>query len=161
MKRRTFLAYGLAAGLAAARGFAETPPANAAQNPARPNAFSRLKKKLRDGQSATLLIISDSTGYPIQAGTRRFIRWLAAQFPAHRVAELLWAEWTSHGATGPKLYGDPILIAEGTTPATLTVLNAALPGAYAQAMIDGLRWAPMLAPLNTQPPDLILWNHGA
>lgn len=124
------------------------------------NAFSPLKKKLAEGQSATLLIISDSTGYKDTAGTRRFIRWLAAQYPAHRVTESYWAEWVTSAPTGPKNYGEPIVLAEGKTKATLTILDAVLPGAFAQGFVDASRWANMLAPLNKEAPDLILWNHG-
>ena len=156
--RRTFLAYSLAAGWVASRAFAESPKVGSSLSPA--NAWSPLKKKLVDGRSATFLIISDSTGYRDISDTRRFIRWLASQYPSHRVTELYWAEWVTNAPTGPRKYGEPILISEGTTKATLTVLNAVLPGAFAQAMIDGSRWASMIAPLNQQPPDLILWNHG-
>ncbi len=124
------------------------------------NAWSPLKKKLADGQSATLLIISDSTGYRDISGTRKFLRWLASQYPSHRVTELYWAEWVTNAPTGPRNYGEPIAISEGTTKATFTILNAVLPGAVAQAMIDGSRWVNMLAPLNQYPPDLTLWNHG-
>jgi hypothetical protein len=125
------------------------------------NAFSRLKKKLSDGASATLLIISDSTGYKETSGPRRFIRWLAAQYPAPRTTELYWAEWETKAPTGPRNYAEsPIVISEGTTPATFTILDAVLPGAFGQGMIDGSRWSHMLAPLQGQAPDLILWNHG-
>lgn len=160
ISRRTFLAYGLAAGWVVSRAIAESSAGRS--GPALPpvNALSRLKKKLVDGQSATLLIISDSTGYRDISGTRRFIRWLASQYPSHRVTELYWAEWVTNAPTGPRNYGEPIMISEGTTKATFTILNAVLPGAFAQAMIDGSRWANMIAPLNQQPPDLILWNHG-
>jgi len=90
--RRTFLAYGLAAGWMASRAFAESPASG--NSPAMPvNALSPLKQRLLSGQSATLLIISDSTGYQEVSATRRFIRWLAAQFSSHRVTELYWAEW--------------------------------------------------------------------
>ncbi|WP_395735645.1 hypothetical protein [Prosthecobacter sp.] len=154
--RRIFLSYGLAMGCAASKVFAE--PAASGLPPV--NALSLLKKKLVDGESATLLIISDSTGYKESSGTRRFIRWLAAQFPSHHVTELYWAEWVTNAPTGPKNYGPPIEISKGTTKATLTVLNAVLPGAFAQAMMDGSRWTPMLAPLSGNAPDLILWNHG-
>ncbi|HSI64795.1 MAG TPA: hypothetical protein VLE43_16830 [Candidatus Saccharimonadia bacterium] len=158
--RRTFLAGGIAAGLAGTLSFAESSAVKS--TPALPlvNALSRLKKQLADGKSATLLIISDSTGYKDTSGTRRFIRWLASQSPAHRVTELYWAEWVTNAPTGPRNYGAPIVISEGTTQATLTILNAVLPGAFAQAMIDGSRWGNMVAPLNQQTPDLILWNHG-
>lgn len=152
LSRRTFLA-GLAAGWAGAAAWGQA-PATA------PNAWSSLKKKLAAGESATLLIISDSTGYKDTSGPRRFIRWLATQYPAHRVTESYWAEWVTNAATGPRNYGEPIVIAEGTSKAALTVLNAVLPGAVAQAMIDGSRWANMLAPLHGQAPELILWNHG-
>ena len=158
--RRAFLAYGLAAGWMGSRMFAEPSAVKGGANSAPPNAWSRLKKKLGDGQSATLLIISDSTGYRDISGTRRFIRWLAAQYPSHRATEWYWAEWVTNAPTGPRNYGEPIVISEGTTKATLTILNAVLPGAVAQAMIDGSRWANMLAPLHGQAPDLILWNHG-
>jgi lysophospholipase L1-like esterase len=154
--RRAFLA-SLAVGWAASRAFAQPP---VGPDTMAANAWSRLKKKLVDGQSATLLIISDSTGYKETSGTRRFIRWLAAQYPAHRVTELYWAEWVTNAPTGPRNYGEPIVIAEGTSKATLTILNAVLPGAFAQAMIDGSRWANMIAPLQQQAPELILWNHG-
>ncbi len=93
------------------------------------NAWSRLKRKLAAGESATLLIISDSTGYRDISGTRRFIRWLAAQYPTHRITELYWAEWVTNAPTGPRNYGEPIVLAEGTSKAALTVLNAVLPGA--------------------------------
>ena len=158
--RRTFLAYGLATGWAASWAFGESPAAKS--NPALPvvNAFSPLKKKLADGHSATLLIISDSTGYKDTSGTRRFIRWLASQFPSHSVTEWYWAEWVIKAPTGPRNYGEPIEISKGTTQATLTILNAVLPGAVGQAMIDGSRWASMVAPLKNGAPDLILWNHG-
>src|SRR5205085_462427 len=81
--RRTFLAYSLAAGWAASRAFADSSAPGS--NPVLPavNAISPLKKKLVDGQSVTLLIISDSTGYKDTSGTRRFIRWLASQYPTH------------------------------------------------------------------------------
>lgn len=154
IQRRTFLASCLAGGISTCLG-AET-----ALDSSRENAFSRIKKKLTEGKSATLLIISDSTGYKEESGTRRFVRWLSAQFPTHRTTELYWAEWTNKGATGPKKYGEPLVISEGTTGATFTVCNAVLPGSVAQAMIDGTRWESMTAPLNGNPPDLILWNHG-
>jgi hypothetical protein len=158
--RRAFLGFGVAAGWAAARGFAEAPAETSGWRLPPVNALSRLKKKLAEGQSATFLIISDSTGYKDTSGPRRFIRWLAAQFSTHRVTELYWAEWVTSAPTGPRNYGEPIVISDGTTKATLTVLNAVLPGAFGQAMIDGSRWANMLAPLDKQAPDLILWNHG-
>lgn len=125
-----------------------------------PNAFSTLKHKLVSGESAVLLIISDSTGYRDESGTRRFIRWLATQYPTHRTTELRWAEWTSHGATGPKEYEPPRLLGEGTTGAAFTILDAVLPGAVAQRMVDHSRWTAMLAPLSGRAPDLLLWNHG-
>jgi lysophospholipase L1-like esterase len=158
--RRTFLAYGLATAWAASRGFAESPGSKAGSSLSPTNAWSGLKKKLVDGQSATLLVISDSTGYREDSGTRKFIRWLASQYPSHRVTELYWAEWVTNAPTGPRNYGQPIVISEGTTKATLTVLDAVLPGAVAQKMIDGSRWGNMIAPLKGQAPDLILWNHG-
>lgn len=149
--RRTFLIHGLAAGLMASRTFAE---------PAAVNAFSPLKKKLAEGRSATLLIISDSTGYKDTSGTRRFIRWLASEHPSHSITEWYWAEWVIKAPTGPRNYGPLIEISKGATQATLTVLNAVLPGSVAQAMIDGSRWANMIAPLKGEAPDAILWNHG-
>lgn len=158
ISRRAFLAGGLTAGWLATRSFAGS-SAGERILPA-VNALSRLKKKLGDGQSATLLIISDSTGYRDISGTRRFIRWLAAQYPSHRVTEWYWAEWVTNAPTGPRNYGEPIVISEGTTKATLTILDAVLPGAFAQAMIDGSRWTNMIAPLEGQAPDLVLWNHG-
>jgi hypothetical protein len=158
--RRTFFAHALAAGWTASECFAELTPGGSMGSVLPVNAFSPLKKKLVDGVSATLLIISDSTGYKDTSGTRRFIRWLAAQFPSHRVTELYWAEWVTNAPTGPRNYGEPVVIAEGTTKATLTIINAVLPGAFAQAMIDGSRWDNMLTPLSKQAPDLILWNHG-
>lgn len=129
--RRAFLAYGLATGWAASWTLAESPAAKS--NPALPavNAFSPLKKKLGDGQSATLLLISDSTGYRDISGTRRFIRWLASQFPSHSVTEWYWAEWETRAPTGPRDYGEPLVISRGATQATLTILNAVLPGAVA------------------------------
>lgn len=158
--RRTFLAYSLATGWAVSRAFADSPATQ--RDPSLPaaNAFSRLKKKLVSGESATLLIISDSTGYRDDSGTRRFIRWLASQYPSHRVTEWYWAEWVTNAPTGPRNYGEPITISEGTSQATLTILNAVLPGAFAQAMIDGSRWGNVIAPLQQKAPDLVLWNHG-
>ncbi|RBP46293.1 hypothetical protein DES53_102681 [Roseimicrobium gellanilyticum] len=157
--RRTFLVQ-LAAGCSAAPLVGQTLPVK--DTPALPavNALSPLKKKLGEGKSATLLIISDSTGYKDVSGTRRFLRWLATQFPSHRAVEYYWAEWEMKAPTGPRMYGEPIVIAEGTSKASLTILNAVLPGSVAQAMIDGSRWANMIAPLNNEAPDLILWNHG-
>ena len=160
ISRRTFVAYSVAAGWTAAQAFAELTMVESKSSLPQVNALSSLKKKLVKGLSATLLIISDSTGYKDTSGTRRFIRRLAAQFPSHRVTELYWAEWVTNAPTGPRNYGEPLVVAEGTTKATLTILNAVLPGAFAQAMIDGSRWANMLAPLNNHAPDLILWNHG-
>ena len=167
--RRAFLTYSLAAtGWTATRALAQTtaPTEASSLTPSVPallpvNAFSQLKKKLADGKPATLLIISDSTGYKDTSGPRRFIRWLAEQYPSHRTTELYWTEWVTNAPTGPRNYGEkPNLITEGKTAATFTILNAVLPGAVAQAMIDGSRWANMIAPLNGQAPDLILWNHG-
>lgn len=159
--RRTFLTYSLAACGAVSRLLAQSAPAHGGFDLSPVNAFSSLKKKLAAGQSATLLLISDSTGYREESGTRRFIRWLAAQYPTHRTLEWYWAEWVTSAPTGPKNYHEqPIVISEGTTKATLTVLNAVLPGAFAQRMIDGSRWANMLAPLHHEAPDLVLWNHG-
>jgi len=66
----------------------------------------------------------------------------------------------TNAPTGPRNYGEPILISEGNSQATLTVLNAVLPGAFAQAMIDRSRWENMIAPLDRHSTDLILWNHG-
>jgi hypothetical protein len=160
LPRRTFLAQGLAAGWALSQSFADSPPGSSVPGLPPVNALSRLKRKLAQGQSATLLLISDSTGYKDSSGTRRWIRWLAAQYPAHRVTELYWAEWVTRAPTGPRDYGEPLTLSEGTTPASLTILNAVLPGAFAQAMIDGSRWTSMLAPLQKLAPDLILWNHG-
>jgi len=173
MLRRTFLTHSLAAATVclASRVFAQDPnsPTPAKEIPPVPplNAFSRLKRKLAAGQSATLLLISDSTGYRDISGTRRFIRWLAAQYPAHRTTEWYWAEWETRAPTGPRIYGEPLVLSENKAatatakdPATLTILNAVLPGAFAQAMIDGSRWDNMIAPLQGQAPDLILWNHG-
>ncbi|EDY19417.1 hypothetical protein CfE428DRAFT_3102 [Chthoniobacter flavus Ellin428] len=159
--RRTFLTYSLAACGTASRLFAQSTPAHGGSGLPPVNAFSVLKKRLAAGQSATLLLISDSTGYREDSATRRFIRWLATQYPSHRTLEWYWAEWVTSAPTGPKNYGaQPIVISEGTTKATFTVLNAVLPGAFAQRMIDGSRWANMLAPLNHEAPDLVLWNHG-
>jgi len=174
--RRTFLTHSLAAATTAcltSRILAEDPASAAPAKSIPPippfNAFSRLKQKLATGQSATLLLISDSTGYRDISGTRRFIRWLASQYPSYRTTELYWAEWETNAPTGPRNYSEqPIVISEGKAPAateakepaTFTVLNAVLPGAFAQAMIDGSRWANMIAPLHGQAPDLILWNHG-
>jgi len=176
MLRRTFLTHSLAATTVCltSRIFAQDPtsPAPAKDIPPVPpfNAFSRLKRKLAAGQSATLLLISDSTGYRDISGTRRFVRWLAGQYPSHHTTELYWAEWETKAPTGPRNYGDqPIVISEGQPatppssarePATFTFLDAVLPGAVAQAMIDGSRWDHMIAPLHGQAPDLILWNHG-
>ena len=160
VSRRAFLVTSLSAACAVSRGFAESSPAGGIPPLPPANAFSPLKKKLAEGKSATLLIISDSTGYRNTSGTRRFIRWLAAQYPSYRVTEYYWAEWVTSAPTGPKNYGEPIVIAEGKTQATLTILNAVLPGAFGQGFVDGSRWANMLAPLNKQAPDLILWNHG-
>ncbi len=174
MLRRTFLTHSLAATTACLtpRVFAQDPtsPTPARSIPPLPplNAFSHLKRKLAAGQSATLLLISDSTGYRDISGTRLFIRWLAAQYPSHRTTELYWTEWVTNAPTGPRNYGEPIVLsngkphddAEGEEPVTFTILDAVLPGAFAQAMIDGSRWANMLAPLHEQAPDLILWNHG-
>src|ERR1700679_2826715 len=95
LRRRSFLAYGLATALTVSRGFAESP--DPGLSPA--NAWSPLKKKLALGLSATLLVISDSTGYREDSGTRKFIRWLAAQYPSHRVTELYWAEWEKNAPT--------------------------------------------------------------
>ena len=160
--RRTFLAQ-LAAGCASTRLIGQE-IVTIRETPALPpvNALSPLKQKLKEGKSAILLIISDSTGYKDVSGTRRFIWWLASQFPSHRTVEHYWAEWEKSAATGPRRYGEPIVITEGTgtSKATFTILNAVLPGSVAQAMIDGSRWANMIAPLNGEAPDLILWNHG-
>jgi hypothetical protein len=76
------------------------------------------------------------------------------------VTELYWAEWVTNAPTGPRNYGEPIAISEGPTKAAFTVLNAVLPGAVAQKMIDGARWSNMIAPLRGAAPDLVLWNHG-
>lgn len=152
ISRRIFLA-GLAAGWAGSTAWAqETRPAD--------SAWARLRRKLAGGLPSTLLFISDSTGYLETSGLRRFIRWLAARYPEYRVTEFTWAEWATNAPTGPRNYGEPIVIGEGTSAATLTVLNAVLPGAFAQAMIDGSRWTNMLAPLKGEAPDLIVWNHG-
>jgi len=151
ISRRVFLSSSLAAGCALSHLRAEVPALN---------AFSNLKRKLTAGESATLLIISDSTGYKDTSGTRRFLRSLAEQYPTHRVTEHYWAEWELSKPTGPRRYAEPIAISKGTSGATLTVLNAVLPGAVAQAFIDGSRWTNMLAPLAGEAPDLILWNHG-
>ena len=164
LPRRTFLAQSLAAASVGWAGFetlAESTAVAASEVPP-VNAMSRLKKRLSEGRSATLLLISDSTGYKDVSGTRRWLRWLASQFPKYRVTELYWAEWVVRAPTGPRNYGEPVVIApgEGQSPPTLTVLNAVLPGAFAQAMVDGSRWTNMRAPLRGQPPDLILWNHG-
>jgi len=158
--RRTFLAYSLAAGWAASRAFADSSAPGSSPSLPAVNAFSPLKKKLAEGRSVTLLIISDSTGYKDTSGTRRFIRWLASQYPTHTATEWYWAEWETKAPTGPRNYGAPIVISEGKTKATLTILDAVLPGAVGQAMIDGSRWANMIVPLHGQAPDLILWNHG-
>lgn len=161
VSRRAFLGYSLAACGASSHLFSQSDSAHAGPGLPPVNAFSRLKKKLAAEQSATLLLISDSTGYREDSGTRRFIRGLAAQYPAHRTLEWYWAEWVTNAPTGPKNYGgQPIVVAEGTTKATFTVLNAVLPGAFAQKMIDGSRWSNMIAPLNHEALDLILWNHG-
>ncbi len=159
--RRTFLGYSLAAGWAVSRALTEASATESGSSVPAVNAFSRLKKKLAAGQSATLLVISDSTGYRDTSGTRRFLRWLAEQYPTHHTTERYWAEWVTNGPTGPRNYAEPpIVLSEGTNKATLTVLDAVLPGAVGQAMIDGSRWGNMLAPLQGQAPDLILWNHG-
>ena len=158
--RRVFLAYGLATSLAGPRVFAQSQEPKPLTALPAVNAFSGLKKKLTSGESATLLIISDSTGYKDTSGTRRFIRWLASQFPSHSVTEWYWAEWQTKAPTGPRNYGEQLSLSKGSTGASLTILNAVLPGAVAQAMIDGSRWANMIAPLKNQAPDLILWNHG-
>jgi hypothetical protein len=160
ISRRAFLASSLATAWATSRVFAQAPTSEGI--PALPavNALSPLKKKLADRKSATLLFISDSTGYKDTSGTRRFIRWLATQYPTHRTTEWYWAEWVTSAPTGPRNYGEPTVISEGTTKAMLTILNAVLPGAFAQGFIDGFRWGNMLAPLHQQAPDLILWNHG-
>ncbi|WP_265593777.1 SGNH/GDSL hydrolase family protein [Verrucomicrobium sp. BvORR034] len=160
LPRRTFLTSGLAASVGCLLG--ENVATSAVAGVPAVNAFSRLKQKLASGESATLLIISDSTGYRADAGTRRFIRWLATQYPSHRVTEWYWAEWVTNAPTGPRNYGEPIVISEGqgASKPTLTLYNAVLPGAVAQAMIDGSRWNNMIAPLQRQAPDLVLWNHG-
>ncbi|MEZ0385449.1 MAG: SGNH/GDSL hydrolase family protein [Verrucomicrobium sp.] len=161
--RRAFLASGLAAGCVgwwSSTGFAQS---GSTAELSTGNAFSRLKKNLANGESATLLIISDSTGYREDSGTRRFIRWLAMQHPSHRVVEWYWAEWVTNAPTGPRNYREaPMVISEGSgaSKPALTILNAVLPGAFAQAMIDGSRWSNMTAPLQGQAPDLVLWNHG-
>ncbi|WP_038161108.1 SGNH/GDSL hydrolase family protein [Verrucomicrobium sp. BvORR106] len=159
--RRTFLTYGLAASAGCLLG--ENPATSPAGGVPSVNAFSPLKQKLAGGESATLLIISDSTGYRDDSGLRRFLRWLAAQYPGYRVVEHYWAEWVTNAPTGPRNYREePIVIAEGKggSKATLTILNAVLPGAFAQAMVDGSRWANVMAPLQKKAPDLVLWNHG-
>lgn len=168
--RRTFLGYSLAAvaGSVVSRSGAQDVPSSsiaARLIPAIPavNAFSRLKKKLSEGKPATMLIISDSTGYLETSGTRLFIRWLATQFPAQHTTERYWAEWVTSAPTGPRNYREePMILGEGggASAPGLTILNAVLPGAFAQAFVDGSRWSNMLAPLKGQAPDLILWNHG-
>ena len=158
--RRAFLAYGLAASWAGSRVFAQSPESKSTIALPAVNALSGLKKKLADGKSATLLLISDSTGYKDTSGTRLFIRWLAAQYPTHSATEWYWAEWETKAPTGPRNYGEPIILSKGSTGASFTILNAVLPGAVGQAMIDGSRWANMIGPLKNQAPDLILWNHG-
>ena len=160
ISRRAFLTTSLSAVVAASRGFAQSLPGGSIPPLPSANAFSPLKKKLQEGKSAALLIISDSTGYKNTSGPRRFIRWLASQYSSHRATESYWAEWVINAPTGPRNYGEPSVISEGTTKATLTVLNAVLPGAFGQGMIDASRWTNMLAPLHQQAPDLILWNHG-
>lgn len=159
--RRAFLAHGLAASAGCLLG-ENTATSPAAGVPA-VNAFSSIKQKLAAGESATLLIISDSTGYREDSGVRRFLRSLPAQYPAHRMVEWYWAEWVTNAPTGPRNYREaPIVISEGSggSKATLTILNAVLPGAFAQAMIDGSRWSNVIAPLQGKAPDLVLWNHG-
>jgi len=118
--RRTFFAYGLAAGWAASRSFAESSFARNGAVLQPVNSFSRLKKKLAEGESATLLIISDSTGYRDISAVRQFIRWLAAQYPAQRASEWYWAEWVTNAPTGPRNYGEPSVISEGTTKVAFT-----------------------------------------
>ncbi|HSI85386.1 MAG: SGNH/GDSL hydrolase family protein [Candidatus Methylacidiphilales bacterium] len=165
MNRRTFLQAGVLTGAAlitgigwgAAQLYAEDEKAQRQLN-----ALSRLKSKLESGQSAVLLIISDSTGYAEDSATRRFVRWLALSYPKHTVRESLWNEWQTNKPSGPKDYAGPVTLSTGIngSSATLEVFNAALPGGVAQNMVDGARWKAMIAPLQGTAPDLILWNHG-
>ena len=87
LPRRTFLTYSIVAGLSADRLFAAAAVSTSSAGGPVVNAFSPIKQKLAAGESATLLIISDSTGYREDSGVRRFLRSLPAQYPAHRMIE--------------------------------------------------------------------------
>ena len=117
----------------------------------RQNGFSAFRAKIEAGQSARLLVWSDSTGNVIDHPDRwpaRFATFVADRYKTHSVDLYLWDKAAGH-------YLPPRNIAKGSTGATVAIYDFAVSGAVPQLGL-GAWFEPAVA----VDPDGLILNHG-
>jgi hypothetical protein len=123
-----------------------TPPTT--QNPQIRCARKFLAKMKRGLQDCVISVLSDSTGNDVNEWVYLLGQWLGVQFPAYTVVYRLY-----NNSTGT--YDSPVTLQTGTGSKTLTIYNAAVPGA--------LCYYPQITGFNTQiptSPDVCILNYG-
>jgi len=121
------------------------------------NAFGQLKRKLEAGKDAAIFINGDSTAYSENGPYYKFAKKIGEQTNS-KVVLYRWAEWEISKPTGPKEYAPPVVLHEGSGPATLTVYLAALPGGVAGDMFAESRRAKAIDAIPR--PDCAVLHHG-
>jgi len=117
------------------------------------NGFSIVKTKMNAGQSAVLIIWSDSTGNCRDNAGRwpeRFADQVAAAYPTHSVYLRNW------NTTDTNSWDAATTVSTGSTSATLTIWNFAVTGSVPHYGM-GSSW---LVALGTYHPDGMILNHG-
>lgn len=124
--------------------------AGAKANPRQPTGYSKAKYRIENGDSATFLIVSDSTGNGSASPREwpfRFADDLAAQYPTHSVS-------ISLGDTAG--WGAATTISTGTGSSAITIWCFAVPGSQAQAPLGRL----FDKVIRAVTPDCFILNHG-
>lgn len=136
-------------------------------------AFSLMSKLDAGLESASLVVIGDSTGDETNVQNRWVLRtaqWLAARYPNYTVNFHQWnigANLTAPGSWDPLGTGQSRVLQTGTGtvngggPYVLDVWSASASGSQPAYALDSTRWPAMLgSTVITISPDLVIVNHG-
>lgn len=117
------------------------------------NGFSKIKAKMNAGQSATLLIWSDSTGNCRDNAGRwpeKFAAQIAAAYPTHSVFLRNW------NTSDTNSWDAATQVSTGSTSATLYIWNFAVTGSVPHYGM-GSTW---MTAIGSIAPDGVILNHG-